>query len=234
MKNLFKLFLALVLLISCANNENKKMSIPNGIEASAKKNQVTKNTAHFLSDLNEGFYKNPILKIENNKEYNYDKNSIEDNSIKESSNIFYLSENAITSDLSSSIMYNFKTPGNRISGKSFRCHGNFVIRHDGSLRATITTSSNRYQGFTGAVQLNFYDRNQNHVFSIYSPSYGVNGLEYRNDVWEYQFSEWETELLKASSYADGYGIHTPKGLDWGEIYYFSKKVFEDFKSGSGS
>ncbi len=131
----------------------------------------------------------------------------------------------------SSILYNFKTPGNRISGKSFRCQGHFVITNDGKLRASIVTSSNRAQGFTGAIELKFYDKNERHVFSIYTPSYGVNGYGSRKDTWEYQFSAWETELLRKSSYAGGNGIHTPKGLNWGDIYYYSKTIFEAFAKG---
>lgn len=95
---------------------------------------------------------------------------------------------------------------NKIKGKSWRCCGLATLNYNGKLVANIRTSSNRLQGFTGAVKFTFYYKNGKPVYMVQTPSYGVNGEGSRNDIFKTQVDKDMLDLIYSFK---AEGIHTP-------------------------
>jgi hypothetical protein len=93
---------------------------------------------------------------------------------------------------------------NRISGKSFRCCGTVIVYWNGKITSTVQTSSNRWQGFTGAMKITFFDESNQPIYEIMTPSYGVNGESSRNDSWSSTVPDW---VLKNAKTASSQGVH---------------------------
>ncbi|MBW1294972.1 hypothetical protein [Aquimarina litoralis] len=93
---------------------------------------------------------------------------------------------------------------NRISGKSFRCCGTVIVYWNGTITSTVQTSSNRWQGFTGAMKITFFDSASQPIYEIMTPSYGVNGESSRNDRWSSTIPDW---VLNNAKTASAQGVH---------------------------
>lgn len=91
----------------------------------------------------------------------------------------------------------------RIGGKSFRCCGNVILRRDGKMTSTIRTSSNRWQGFTGAMLIQLLDDKKRIIYEVRTPSYGVNGESSRVDSWGTTIPK---DVVRAASYMQAQGI----------------------------
>ncbi len=122
-----------------------------------------------------------------------------------------------------SVAYNISSNCNRISSKSWRCCGTVIVHWDGKISSNIQTSSNRWQGFTGAVRIQFKDKNQTVIYEIVTPSYGVNGESSRSDYWSNTVPEW---VVSNSQYASSTGIHTSSNRTMKYIFKQGKKYLD--------
>lgn len=102
------------------------------------------------------------------------------------------------------VVFNIPKNCNRIRGKSWRCCGTVIVQSNGRISSHITTSSNRWQGFTGALKITFYDRKNRAIYEIMTPSYGVNGKSSRNDKWRSSVPKW---VIQHSRKARSEGVH---------------------------
>ncbi|MFK7946192.1 MAG: hypothetical protein AB8G11_01290 [Saprospiraceae bacterium] len=92
---------------------------------------------------------------------------------------------------------------NRIQGNSWYCHGVITILNNGTVSGMITTRSHRYTGFTGAVHITLYDAFKKPVYTITTPSYGVNGKSKRYNNWA---ATIDRNILNISKYASAHGV----------------------------
>jgi hypothetical protein len=118
------------------------------------------------------------------------------------------SEDELVSSIASdftNVVGNLESNCNRISGKSWRCCGKFILYSDGTITGTINTSSNRWQGFTGAALLEFHDDRGLVIYQVQTPSYGVNGESSRSDQWSTTIPRDVVAITKSWS---GVGVHT--------------------------
>lgn len=120
---------------------------------------------------------------------------------------------------------------NRISGKSFRCCGTVIVYWNGNITSNVQTSSNRWQGFTGAIKITFFDKNDKPIYEITTPSYGVNGESSRTDKWSSTIPKW---VLQNAKYANSQGIHnstnrTGKIVMSAGLKYLKQQSGGDFK-----
>lgn len=120
---------------------------------------------------------------------------------------------------------------NRISGKSFRCCGTVIVYWNGKITSTVQTSSNRWQGFTGAMKITFFDKDGQPIYEIMTPSYGVNGESSRNDSWSSTVPDW---VLKNAKTASSQGVHnssnrTGKLILSAGMKYFKQQTGNSFE-----
>ena len=99
----------------------------------------------------------------------------------------------------------FDIPANchRINGNSWRCCGAVSVYTDGTVSSVIKTSSNRYQGFTGAMVIQFKDAQKRVVYQVVTSSFGVNGKSSRVSNWSTRIPP---EVLKIAKYASVHGV----------------------------
>lgn len=116
--------------------------------------------------------------------------------------------------------YSLEANCNRINGKSWRVCGNVYVSWEGKVWSNIRTSSNRWQGFTGAMVIVFKDANKKPIYEIVTPSYGVNGESSRVTYWETQIDDW---VIEHSQYISARGIHTSTNRTLKFVYNTAKK-----------
>ncbi|MFY7670876.1 hypothetical protein ACOSP6_07275 [Tenacibaculum sp. MEBiC06402] len=95
---------------------------------------------------------------------------------------------------------------NRIRGKSWRACGLAVLNSNGKFICNVRTSSNRWQGFTGAIKFTFFTKNGQPVYIVQTPSYGVNGKSSRSDIFK---TIVDKDMLEFIYSIKAEGIHTP-------------------------
>lgn len=129
-----------------------------------------------------------------------------------------------------SVKWNISENCNRISEKSWRCCGNIIIYWDGTMTSQIHTSSNRLQGFTGAIKITFYDGQQRAIYEVHTPSYGVNAESSRWDSWSARLDDW---VLNTAQYASAEGIHKSSNRTLYYIYDLGKQYLKSQGGSSG-
>lgn len=249
MKQIIYLLLFPAILYSCADNKKKKAEETIGREMEAASETVGRESIDSIS-LNEiakpAMYKNSEGKnsayLEATKEMvNYStkvsKNialSSFDNSfiykkeldekIEDISNEIYLFGSKTKKiNKTTSVKFNIPENCNRISGKSWRCCGKVIVNWNGTMSSQIHTSSNRLQGFTGAIRIIFYDSNENAIYEVHTPSYGINGESSRWSSWNAQLDDW---VVQTSQYAYAEGIHTSSNRTLYYIYDLGKQYIQ--------
>lgn len=116
--------------------------------------------------------------------------------------VFFCTDNLYAQN---NVAYSISPNCNRISGKSWRCCGTIVVHGDGKITSSIQTSSNRWQGFTGAMRIQFKNTQKVVIYEVVTPSYGVNGESSRTNQWSTTIPKW---VVENSHYASVEGIHT--------------------------
>lgn len=119
---------------------------------------------------------------------------------------------------------------NRISGKSFRCCGTVIVYWNGKITSNIQTSSNRWQGFTGAIKITFFDNANVPIYEITTPSYGVNGESSRTDSWSDTVPKW---VLNSAKTASSEGIHNSSNRTGKLIFQAGVKYLQQQTAGEG-
>lgn len=94
---------------------------------------------------------------------------------------------------------------NRIHGKAQSCCGKIYVYSDGQLKSQILIKSNYRFGFTGAILISFFDKNDLLIYQTYTSSYGVNQNDSRLVNWLGEIPKWV--VLNAES-GSAFGIKT--------------------------
>ncbi|WP_299335029.1 hypothetical protein [uncultured Psychroserpens sp.] len=227
----FKLIvLNILLMTSCAENSKKEVISSSLGEYTTSKNSEENNSITYdaSEDMQNYTLNTPKEIVGDDFENSFTYKDEIDDDIEDIQNELYLfNTNELEADKSSNVKFNIPENCNRISGKSWRCCGKVIVNWDGSMSSQIHTSSNRWQGFTGAIRIIFYDSNQNAIYEVHTPSYGVNGESSRWASWNAQVDDW---VIQTSQYASAEGIHKSSNRTGYFIYDLGKKYLEQYIS----
>jgi len=134
--------------------------------------------------------------------------------------LLFFSSEAISQN---SVAFSIDKNCNRIRGKSWRCCGDVVVYQNGKITSNIQTSSNRWQGFTGAMKIQFKDQNQTTMYEIVTPSYGVNGESSRSTSWSSTIPKW---VIAKTRYTSIEGIHTSSNRTMKYVFKQGKRYLD--------
>lgn len=230
MKKIIYLLIVSTMIYSCEKNnekQNTKIEINDDIkggsldEFNTKSNNEKENSVYLeATDEMEKNGKNSSIKIVEEND---------DSSLSNNTNerlVFTLKKVNDNNNIKGTVSENC----NRIKGKSWRCCGKVIIFWDGKMKSYIHTSSNRLQGFTGAMRIIFYDANNEPIYEVHTPSYGVNGESDRWDNWSSSVNDW---VIQNSYFASAEGIHKSSNRTLYYIYDLGKQYLKQQGGSSG-